>query len=204
MPAAAKLDLYRLHAAEYVAPRTPALVATRPGRYLAIDGAGDPGGAEFRDKVGALYAMAFTIKMGKKRMGKDFKVAGLEGLWWVPGRAGADALARPRREWRWKLLIRVPDFVRQRCLDLASGMLLEKGRGRGVRAVKLETIDEGRCVQALHVGPYAEERATVDAMAACAAAQGLHFKGRHHEIYLSNPGRTKPEKLRTILRHPVR
>ncbi len=204
MPAATKLDLYKLHAAEYAAPKRPAVVATRPGRYLAIDGRGEPGGAEFREKVGALYAMAFTIKMGKKRRGKDYQVAGLEGLWWVPGRPSRAAMARPRREWHWKLLIRVPEFVRQRCLDMASRLLLEKGKGKAVRAVKLDILREGRCVQALHVGPYAAEGVTLDAMEAFAREHGLTFTGRHHEIYLSDPGRTKPQKLRTILRHPVR
>lgn len=204
MPAATKLDLYKVHAAEYAAPKRPAVVVTRPGRYLTIDGKGEPGGAEFREKVGALYAMAYTIKMGKKRMGQDYKVAGLEGQWWVPGHPCRAAMARPRREWRWKLLIRVPDFVRRPCLLGAARLLREKGKGAAVAAVKLETITEGRCVQQLHVGPYAAEGTTLDAMEAFAEEQGLTFTGRHHEIYLSDPGRTKPEKLRTILRHPVR
>lgn len=204
MPAVTRLDLFRLHAAEYVAPKRPAVVATRPGRYLTIDGQGEPGGGEFREKVAALYAMAFTIKMGRKRLGQDYKVAGLEGLWWVSGRAGRAGLARPRREWRWKLLIRVPDFVRRPCLVGAARMLKEKGKGEAVLAVNLETIAEGRCIQALHVGPYATEATTLAAMEALARALGLKLTGRHHEIYLSDPARTKPEKLRTILRHPVR
>ncbi len=207
MSAAAKLDLYKLHAAEYVAPKRPALVATRPGRYLTIDGKGDPNGAEFGAKVGALYAMAYTIKMGKKRQGRDFKVAGLEGQWWQAGRGGDPSrwmVQQSRGTWRWKLMVRVPEFVKQRCLVLASRMLEDKGKGRLPAAVKLETIREGRCVQALHVGPYRQEHTTLDAMQAFAAQQGLSFSGRHHEIYLSDPRRVKPERLRTILRHPVR
>ena len=204
MATASKLDLYKLHAAEYVTPKRPALVPTRPGRYLTIDGAGDPGGPVFGEKVGALYAMAFTIKMGKKRMGQDYKVAGLEGLWWGAGGSSRWMVERSRDTWRWKLLIRVPDFVTAKCVTMAARLLREKGKGKDVRAVKLETIAEGRCVQMLHVGPYSGERDTIDAMLAFAAEAGLTFTGRHHEIYLSAPGRVKPEKMRTILRHPVK
>jgi hypothetical protein len=204
MPAAKKLDLYKLHAAEYVAPRSPTLIDTRPARYLAISGAGDPDGPQFQEKAGALYAMAFTIKMGKKtREGKDYKVAGLEGLWWAVGGSGP-MMARSRDAWRWKLLIRVPDFVTARCLTLASRELVAKGKGKTVASVKIERIDEGRCVQMLHVGKYTEEAATIDAMLQLAKSSGLRFTGRHHEIYLSDPRRVKPEKLRTILRHPVK
>jgi hypothetical protein len=87
---------------------------------------------------------------------------------------------------------------------LAAELLKEKGRDKGVKAVKLERIAEGKCVQMLHVGPYAAEGPTMDAMLAYAKEQGVRFTGRHHEIYLSDPRRTKPEKLKTILRHPVK
>jgi len=205
MPAATKLDLYRLHAAEYVKPRTPVIIATRPGRYLTIAGRGNPNGPVFGEKVGALYAVAWTIKMEKKRMGRDFKVAGLEGLWWSAGGSAAQWMIEGRRvDWRWKLLIRVPDFVKRPCLAGAVRLLRAKGKGKTVAAVKLETIAEGRCVQVLHVGPYMDEGPTMDAMLAAAKAEGLRFTGRHHEIYLSDPQRVKPERLRTILRHPVK
>ena len=205
MPAARKLDLYKLHAAEYVKPRHPVLVATRPARYLTIDGSGDPNGPQFGEKVGALYAMAYTIKMGKKRLGQDFKVAGLEGLWWgVGGDRSRWMIEQSRTSWRWKLLIRMPDFIKERCAVMAAELLVEKGKTRLVKAVKLERIAEGKCVQVLHVGPYAAEGPTMDAMLAFAKDEGLRFTGRHHEIYLSDPRRAKPEKLKTILRHPVK
>jgi len=205
MATAAKLDLYKLHAAEYVKPRHPVLVATKPARYLTVDGSGDPNGPAFGEKVGALYAMAWTIKMGKKQQGRDFKVAGLEGLWWCTGCDPARwMIDQSKRSWRYKLLIRVPDFIKPPCLAMARGMLLAKEQGRAVRDVKLERIAEGKCVQMLHVGPYMAEQATLDAMLAFAKEQRLRFTGRHHEIYLSDPRRTKPEKLKTILRHPVR
>jgi hypothetical protein len=203
MPAAKKLDLYRLHAAEFVAPRTPRVVATTPAKILAIAGSGDPNGPVFGEKVGALYAVAFTVKMARKQAGRDYKVAGLEGLWWGVGVAQW-MIEQERARWRWKLLIRVPDFIAMKDVAAAKRGLLAKGKGRAVAQVKLETLREGRCVQMLHVGPYGNEGPTLDAMLAYAKANGLKFTGRHHEIYLSDPRRVKPEKLRTILRHPVR
>ncbi len=203
MAAATKLDLYKTHAAEYVAPKHPVLVATRPGRYLTITGTGDPNGAAFEEKVGALYAMAWTIKMGKKRLGRDFKVAGLEGQWWAAGGSAAMP-ATARGAWHWKLMIRMPDFVKERCVVMAAELLLGKGKSAAVEEVRLERVAEGRCVQMLHVGPYGREVETIGEMLRFAEANHLAFAGRHHEIYLSNPQRVKPEKLRTILRHPVK
>jgi hypothetical protein len=205
MATATKLDLYKLHATDYVKPKHPVLVATKPARYLAFGGSGDPDAPAFTRAVGALYAMAYTIKMGRKRLGQDFKVAGLEGLWWGARASGAAWVNdRSRTSWRWKLLIRMPDFVKERCLVMAAEMLREKGKGDAVAGVKLERIAEGKCIQMLHVGPYATESATIDAMLAFAKEHGWRFTGRHHEIYLSDPRRTKPEKLKTILRHPVK
>jgi hypothetical protein len=203
MLTAKKLDLYKLHAAEYVTPRTPRLVETRPAKYLAIGGAGDPDGPAFGEKVGALFAVAFTVKMARKKAGRDYKVAGLEGLWW--GVSQEEWLIRQaRHQWRWKLLIRAPDFVAAKDVAAARKVLLAKGKGKAIAQVKLEALREGRCVQMLHVGPYMKEGPTLDAMLAFAKADRLKFTGRHHEIYLSDPRRVKPEKLRTILRHPVR
>ncbi len=205
MATATKLDLYKLHASEYVRPKRPALVATKAARYLTIDGSGDPNGPAFGEKVGALYAMAWTVKMGKKRLGQDFKVPGLEGLWWCVGCDPSEwAIDASRKSWRWKLLLRMPDTVKERCLVMAAQMLREKGRGGDVGAVKLERIAEGKCVQMLHVGPYSAEGPTLEAMLAFAKERGVRFTGRHHEIYLSDPRRTKREKLKTILRHPVK
>ncbi len=205
MATATKLDLYKLHAAEYVKPKRPTLLATKPARYLAIDGTGDPNGPAFAKAVGALYAMAWTVKMGKRQLGQDFKVPGLEGLWWCAGCKPSEWIVdRSRRTWRWTLLLRMPETVKARCLVMAREMLEEKGRGEGVAAVRLERLAEGKCVQMLHVGPYATEAATIDAMLAFAREQGVRFTGKHHEIYLSDPRRTAPAKLKTLLRHPVK
>ena len=203
MATTTKLDLFKKHKAEYVTPKMPVLVKVGPAKYLAVQGKGEPAGAAFQAAIGALYAVAFTIKMTRKFAGKgDYKVAWLEGLWWGPNKAAPFAVESPK-DWRWKLLIRTPTFVSARDLARAQQALLAKGKAPGFRTVKLETIREGKCVQMLHLGPYDGEAATLEAMHDFAHSRGLEFRGVHHEIYLSDPRRVPPAKLRTILRHPV-
>ena len=197
-----KLDLYKQHKDEYVAPKRPQLVRVKPASYLAIDGRGQPGSDNFQEKIGALYAVAYTLKFTSKEAGRDYGVCKLEGLYW-PARKCKDPCSIPPDQLRWKLLIRVPTFIKDRQLQAAVKVLLDKGKAREVSAVTLERLDEGRCVQMLHVGPYDQTRPTVEAMQEFAREQGLKLAGRHHEIYLSDPRRVAPEKLRTILRHPV-
>jgi hypothetical protein len=203
MKTSEKIDLYKLHKTEYAATRQPALVELKAARYLAITGQGAPGGECFTQSIGALYGAAFTIKMTRKFAGlRDYAICKLEGQWW--GEGDACNFARlPKEQWRWKLMIRTPEFITERDLEQAVGVLLKRGKGPDVRRVKLEDLTEGRCVQMLHVGPYEREGETMSLMAEFAAKQGLGFRGRHHEIYLSDPRRVAPEKLKTILRHPV-
>ncbi len=198
-----KLNLVSAHKAEYAQPKAPALLHIGPGQYLAVDGEGDPNGPAFQDAVGALYSVAYTIKMRKKRDGTDYAVAPLEGLW--PASAGlAPELAQPKAGWRWTALIRTPDFIEAEDLERAVAELERKKKGGpALGRVRLERLEEGDCVQMLHVGPYAAEAATVAAMHAFAAAHGRTLRGRHHEIYLSDPRRTAPERMKTILRQPV-
>jgi hypothetical protein len=193
-----KTDLYKLHKPEYVAPKEPALVEVGAAKYLTAEGEGAPGGEKFQQAVGALYQVAYSMKMAKKFAGQDYKVCHLEGLWW-----GIE-LMEARDKWRWKLLIRVPDFIGVRDLKETAARLKEKGKGDLPVEVRLETVKEGRCVQVLHTGPYAAEPATVARMEAFAGSKGLAFAGPHHEIYLSDPRRVAPEKLRTILRMLVK
>jgi hypothetical protein len=198
-----KIDLYTLHKKEYVTPKTPVLIDARPAAYLAIEGQGEPGGEAFQERIGALYSMAFTIKMTRKFAGKqDYAVCKLEGQWWAGG-CGGDFSKVPKDQWRWKLLIRTPDFIRQADLNRAVEAVMKKGKSPVVKEVKLETIHEGRCVQMLHVGPYDRENETIAAMLSFAKEHGLSPCGFHHEIYLSDPRRVAPERLKTILRLPV-
>ena len=195
-----KIDLFREHRAEYSLEREPHLVTVGSGKYLTVTGSGTPADPEFQRKLGALYGCAYTIKFQGKARGHDFKVGALEGLWWTTER-GAIAFVAPDASWRWKLLIRVPTFVTAAAVRAALVEL--KAKGRPTAAVKLETLREGRSVQALHVGAYGDEPATLAKMDAFARAHRLRFRGRHHEIYLSDPRRVPARRLRTILRHPV-
>lgn len=196
----AKLDLYKFHKTEYVAPRKPVLVKTKPAQYLAIKGQGAPGGDRFVACIGALYGAAFTIKMTHKFAGKrDYTVCKLEAQWDFDG----EPARIPKDEWKWKLLIRTPDFISPKELKGAVATLLKRGKAREVEEVRLETIKEGLCVQMLHVGPYDKEKESVDLMLTFAQAKGLKLSGPHHEIYLSDPRRVPPERLKTILRQPT-
>ena len=203
MAVAEKLDLYRRHKAEYAARAVPQLIRIGRAKYLAIEGAGDPADARFTAAVGALYGCAFTIKMTRKFAGKgDYKVAHLEGLWWTPRKADT-MFDVPKDQWRWQMMIRVPEFIRPSDLKAAKEQLLKKGKGKEVSQVTLEEIDEGLCVQAMHVGPYSDEPRTIAAMREVAKRDGYTPHMRHHEIYLNDPRRVKPEKCKTILRQPV-
>jgi hypothetical protein len=197
-----KIDLYKLRKEEYAAPKKPALVSIEPATYLAIDGQGEPGGEFFTASIGALYGVAFTIKMTRKFAGlQDYAVCKLEGQWWSG--AGCEFVKVPKDKWQWKLLIRTPDFISQADLDQAAGVLLKRGKGQEVKRVALEAIAEGQCVQMLYVGPYEKEHETITLMQDFARSKGLEFQGTHHEIYLSDPRRVEPARLKTILRHPV-
>ena len=199
-----KLDLFKEHKADYAASKkTAAIVEPSVGTYLASEGRGAPEDDEFQTRIGAMYAMAYTVKMTSKFAGRDYKVAPLEAIWWHEGNE-LDFSKVPRGRWRWKLLIRTPEFITEGKLQAARQALDAKGKGLFVDQVALESLDEGPCVQMLHVGPYDQEAVTIEAMAAFAEGEGLALHGRHHEIYLSDPRRTAPQRLKTILRHPVR
>ena len=198
-----KIDLYKLHKDHYTAPKQPKLIDVGQARYLAVSGRGEPGGKAFSARVGALYSMAYTMKMTRKFAGQqDYVVCKLEGQWWLDDEE-SNLSDTPPEQWHWKLLIRTPDFVGDDELDGAVQTLLKKGKEEEIRHVKFEALREGLCVQMLHVGPYQQEHETILKMAAFADEQGLEFRGRHHEIYLSDPRRVPPERLKTILRHPV-
>jgi hypothetical protein len=199
-----KIDLCKIHKSEYVASQQPVLVEIPQAKYLAITGRGEPGGKEFPLKIGALYGAAYTIKMTYKFSGKqDYAVCKLESLYWLDD-DNHNFSNTPPEQWNWKFLLRTPDFVNDNDLDNAIKKLLEKGKAFEANQVKLELLSEGLCIQALHVGPYNRECETIDKMMTFADKQGLEFHGMHHEIYLSDPCRVPPERLKTILRMPVK
>jgi hypothetical protein len=202
-PVATKIDLGKLHRADYVAPKKPVLLTLEPARYLAIEGQGAPGDIAFTTRIGALYALAYAVKMTRRFSGQtDYTVSRLEARYWADAEAPCFA-DLPKDRWRWQLLIRTPDFVTPEELTRAVAALAEKGKAPEASEVRLETLDEGRCVQMLHMGPYDRTGDTVATMVALAEREGLEFHGRHHEIYISDPRRVEPARLKTILRHPV-
>ena len=199
-----KIDLFKLHKDQYIAPKQPKLVEIHKAKYLVISGRGEPAGEEFAAKIGALYGVAYTTKMTRKFAGKqDYTICKLECQWWLDGERQDFSTTDPK-QWNWKFLIRTPDFVRDNELDTAVETLLKKGKELEVRHVKFESFEEGLCVQMLHIGPYEKENETVVQMEAFAGQQDMEFHGRRHDIYLSDPRRVPPERLKTILRHPVR
>ena len=199
--ASEKVDLYKENKKEYLATQKPALVRVGPAVYLSIRGKGAPGHSAFTEAIGALYGMAFTIKMTRKFAGKrDYAVSKLEAVW--PD-INCDGGPRNQEEWTWELIIRTPKFISPKDLGQAMETLKKRGQGGEVERVELRSLNEGPCVQALHVGPYEKESETMAKMCAFAEKQGLRAAGPLHEIYLNDPRRVAPAKLKTILRQPV-
>lgn len=184
----------------YAPPRHPVVVEVPPLPYLVVDGHGDPNTAPaYREAVEALYAASYAVRAGAGRtLGRVHVVGPLEGLW------SADDLevfrTRDKAAWDWTMMIVQPEWVTPELVDRA----LAAARRR-VDGVRLEVLDEGLCVQVLHVGAYDDEGPVLEHLhREFLPAHGLVPTGRHHEVYLSDPRRTPPERLRTVLRQPVR
>ena len=206
MPAAKpadKIDLFKLHKDEYASPKKPKIIETKPAQYLSISGTGSPQDAAFETAMEALYGCAYKLKFQSKSEGRDYTVCKLEGFWsgW-----NTDLLPneQDKSNWKWQLIIRTPDFITSEHLKATQQLLLEKGKDPACKKVKLVQLHEGKCVQMLHIGPYDQEMQTIETMHAHAAEQNLKPHGKHHEIYLSDPRKVEPAKLKTILRHPVK
>jgi len=203
-----KLDLRKQLASLYKASaREPALVEVPALNYLMIDGRGDPDTTPaFMQAIEALYGLSYTLKFGlKAREGLDWRVMGLEGLWWSKGKDPGEAFRKGERaRWQWTLIIPQPDFVTRAFVEEARAELLARREMPAAKLVRLERLEEGPSAQILHVGPYAEEAPTIDLMHAFIHEKGYELAGKHHEIYMSDPRRTKPERLKTILRQPVK
>jgi len=200
-----KLDLAKQDKLYYTAAPEPRLVNFPELNYLALEGQGDPNGEAFRESTEALYTVAYGVKGLCKSEQADFTVAKLEGLWWVDSGA-QDPLTVPREEWRWRILIRMPDFV---TADKVVSAKLAAGKKKPalnglIQAIAFLPIHEGECVQIMHIGPYSEEPATLERLHGYMTRQGLTGNGPHHEIYLSDPRKSAPASRKTILRMPVK
>ena len=190
----------------YSAPRDGfETVTVPPMRYLAVDGAGDPNTAQsYADALATLYPVAYALKfLSKRELDRDYVVMPLEALWWADDMA-AFTVARDKSRWRWTAMILVPEWLTDEHVGTAIERVRAKGDAPSLEALRVETLDEGLCVQTLHVGSYDDEGPVLARLHdQFIPAHGLRMSGRHHEIYLSDPRRAAPEKLRTILRQPV-
>ena len=196
----------------YLPKAKPELVTVPPMNYIAVRGKGDPNEEDgaYKQAIGLLYGIAYTIKMSKKGSRQidgyfDFVVPPLEGFWQQSGSNTIDYAHKENFE--WISVIRLPDFVTKADFDWAVQEAAAKKK-LDFSPVEFLTVDEGLCVQCMHIGPYDDEPATVAAMDAFVQANGyandLTDVRRHHEIYLSDVRKTVPEKLKTVIRHPIK
>jgi hypothetical protein len=200
-----RIDLRKQLKALYGASGTPAVVDVPPLHYLMVDGRGDPNTSpDYVAAIAALYSVSFTLKFGFKRGPEriDYSVMPLEGLWWADDpRSFAEG---DKSSWYWTAMILQPDFVTKVHVDEALASAGQKRPNDMLAKLRFEPFHEGRAAQLLHVGPYSAEGPNIERLHAFIAAQGGKFTGKHHEIYLSDPRRVTPEKLKTIIRQPFK
>jgi len=200
-----KVDLKKSIAA-YTAPRgTFEIVEVPPMRYLMVDGHGDPNTSqEYGAAVAAVFGTAYKLKfLSKNELGRDYVVMPLEGLWWADDLASFTS-ERDKSRWSWTMMSLVPEWIDDDHFERAVAAAAERGATPALHGLRLAELAEGQCVQTLHVGSYDDEGPVLAQMHdRFIPDAGLRPRGVHHEIYLADPRRTAPEKLRTILRQPV-
>ena len=201
-----KIDLKKLYKALYSGPVGAfAVIDVPPLNYFMIDGFGDPNvESEYKAAVEALYVASYTLKfMSKDALGKDYVVPPLEGLWWAEDYD--HFLSGRKDQWSWTMMIMVPDFIEQAMAEEAVIQAQEKKGLPALSKLRFARLEEGRAVQTLHIGSYADEGPVLRRLhQEFIPANGLVEAGLHHEVYLGDPRKTPDEKLRTLLRQPVR
>lgn len=201
------------HPRDYHAELTAPTAAVRfleipKRRYLMIDGTAKPGEQEFSDSIASLYPVAYTLHFALKRKGVVAPVGALEGLYWIgkPGPITVEqfkALTEHRATWTWRLMLPVPDAAIDQDIRLAIDEVRAKKQPPLLGRLRCQAWEEGKVAQTMHVGPYDAETATIEELHRAIEGRGLRLHGCHHEIYISDPNRTKPERLKTLLRQPV-
>lgn len=201
-----KVDFKKVHRDLYNPPEKFVLVDVPEMTFLMVDGHGDPNVAqEYQDAVEALYAVAYKIKFAsKKQLGKDYIVPPLEGLWWAED-MDAFTTARDKSQWDWTMMIMTPGWITSEIYTVAIAQVRKGKNPAALDKVRLESYHEGSSVQILHIGSYDDEGPTLMRLhRKFIPENGYAENGKHHEIYLSDPRRVAPEKLKTVLRQPVR
>lgn len=190
-------------------PRTiPTIINVPEMKYIAVDGKGDPNKSpEYAEAVELLYGLSYAIKMSNKSI-LEYVIPPLEGFWSVDDDSRGDgAVINDKSKFVWTMVIRQPDFVTADIFEAAKAALAKKKPSINTPKAKLKTITEGLCVQVMHIGSYDDEPATVVALDGFAIENGyvidIGDTRRHHEIYISDPRKVAPEKLKTVLRHPI-
>jgi hypothetical protein len=204
-----KLDLKKQFKHLYNPPTKQVVeVDVPPLNFIMLDGSGDPNTAEsYRQAIEALYGLSYTLKFASKKNGVDFTVMALEGLWWMDdmGSAYGDLdFAADKSLWKWTMMMLQPDHITQPMFDAAVDELRRKKNPAALDSVRFERFHEGLSAQIMHIGPYSAEKPNIDRIHAYIAEHGFEEAGKHHEIYLGDPRRTAPEKLRTVIRQPMR
>ena len=193
-----KIDFKKTMKALYRATSKVERVQPGEGTFLAVDGRGTPGGEAFEKAIQNLYPVAYTVKFALKNAGTiDFVVPPLEALWYDNPKDVPDM-----SQWHWRTMIRVPECVRIEDLQSAQDSILDK-KGTDTSDVQLVRWEEGDCLQVLHIGPYDQVGAIYEQLQTTALAENMALQAPGHEIYLSDPRRTAPEKLKTIVRMPI-
>jgi hypothetical protein len=198
-----RLELRKTLKEFYNAPVGEATLVELPAmKYIMVDGGGEPGGKSFQEAMGVLYNIAYTMKFrAKKLLKKDYDMMAPEGLWWMRGKK-IDMTKRD--DWLWTLMIVVPDFVTDKLFRDSVEEVRKRKNPPGLDRARLEKMEERTCLQIMHIGPYSAEPESIAKLDAYAKEHGYRMVGKHHEIYLGDPRRAAPSKLRTIIRHPVK
>jgi len=198
------IDLKKERKALYTASAKKPVVLDVPAmNCLMVNGMGDPSGQAFLEAVGAMYGVAYTLKFTlKKERQIDYPVMPLEGLW--DAQDITDYKKGRRDRWQWTLFIGLPDVVTKKDVAQAREAARKKAGTPAFPAVRFERFAEGLSAQVMHIGPYAAEAPTIESLHRFVEEQGYALRGLHHEIYLGDPRRAAPDKLKTIIRHPVK
>ena len=183
------------------------IVDVPPLSFLMIDGAGNPNTSQdYRDALEALYGLSYTLKFGVKlgKYGKkkvDYPVMALEGLWWADDMRAFSSARKD--EWKWTAMIMQPDIITPELVELARADLIEKKNPAAASKIRWEVYHEGLSAQIMYFGPYADEGPTIQRLHDFIHDSGHQLRGKHHEIYVGDPRRTAPEKLKTVIRQPM-
>ena len=197
----------------YLPKNKPSIVDVPKMRFIMVEGKGDPNTSAFyKAAVEVLYVLSYSIKMSKKNSTQpegyfDYVVPPLEGLWWFEEEHFDGSVIGRKDEFNWTMMIRQPDFVTSQVFETAKAVLSKKKPEADTSIARLEDFTEGLCAQVMHIGSYDDEPPTVAALEAFIESQGYRTEmsgmRQHHEIYIGDPRKTAPEKLKTVIRHPI-